>query len=145
MKEVYEKGITKNSRLSKKLGNDAFYKMFNVVNNIEIDTYLLAPVYDKNGIKLGIIEFSNKENKEVFNEQDIKEVKILSFILGITFSMDFNFENEKYAKKLKAFYNEGILIGPSEQNRYLNSFISESASHNDPILISGEFGVGKKL
>ncbi|MEE3079438.1 MAG: sigma 54-interacting transcriptional regulator [Bdellovibrionota bacterium] len=145
MKEVYEKGITKNSRLSKKLGNDAFYKMFNVVNNIEIDTYLLAPVYDKNGIKLGIIEFSNKENKEVFNEQDIKEVKILSFILGITFSMDFNFENEKYAKKLKAFYNEGTLIGPSEQNRYLNSFISESASHNDPILISGEFGVGKKL
>ncbi len=145
MKDIYEKGMTINSRLSAKLGEDPFYKMFKVVNQVEINSFLLTPVYDKNGVRLGIIEFTDKEDHQLFSEFDIKEVSILSFILGVTFSIDFNYQTEKYAKKLKAFYNDGVLIGPSEQNRYVNSFITENSKNSDPIFISGQFGVGKKL
>ncbi len=144
IKEVYETGKVVYSRISKK-NDESFYNMFKAVNSEVVHTYLLAPVYDKNGVKVGIIEYTNKENNELFNTHDVGEVKLLAFVLGLTFSIDYNYDIDNYVKKLAAFYNDGVLIGPSEQNRYLNSTIMQAAQSDENLFITGEYGTGKKL
>ncbi len=144
IKDVFDTGKSMYSRLSKN-NEDSFYKMFTSINDVKVNTFLLSPVFDKNGIRIGIVEYTNKENNELFTIEDINDVKLLAFILGVTFSIDYDFNIDSYVKKLTAFYNDGVLIGPSEQNRYLNSTIKEAANSDENVFISGEFGTGKKL
>jgi len=144
IRQVKDTGKVIRSRLTEK-SDDQFYNLLQTLFDINIDTFMLAPVVDKWGMIVGVIEFSNKENHELFTEDDYYKVSLLSTIIGLNFSIGNDVENFEYAKKLKSFYDEGQLIGTSEECRYLNSFIESSGSTDDSILIFGEYGVGKKL
>lgn len=145
IKEVKDSRNIYSSRLSKTIQEDEFYNLLQTLYDVSIDTFILAPVIDKSGHMVGILEFSNKENHELFSPKDKSEVLLLSTILGLTFSLNYETESYSYVHDLIDQYNEGILIGASEENRYVNSFIQNCAKTNDPVLITGEFGVGKKL
>jgi len=145
IKDVKDTGKIIRSRLSKKNVDDQFYSLLQTLFDVNIDTFILAPVIDKSGMTVGVIEFSNKSNHELFNEKDLYEVSLLSTIIGLNFSLHNDTENFEYAKKLQEFYDAGHLIGTSEESRYLNSFIDTTSLTEDNVFISGEYGVGKKL
>jgi transcriptional regulator with GAF, ATPase, and Fis domain len=145
IKEVRDSGKVIKSRLTKGKNDDQFYNLLQTLFDINIDTFMLAPVVDKWGMIVGVIEFSNKDNHELFTEEDYYEVSLLSTIIGLNFSLTGETENFDYAKKLIKFYEKGLLIGTSEESRYLNSFMESSGKTDDNILICGEYGVGKKL
>jgi len=124
---------------------DPFYNLQYALYDKDVKNFILYPVIDKSGSIIGAVEFANKSFGDSFTEQCIFEVSIFSNVVGTSLSTD---EDETIAilsKKYMSKLSKNLLIGPSEDNQYLNSFILECSKIDDRILISGEYGVGKKL
>lgn len=145
LKKVKESGKVIKSRLIKGKNEDQFYNLLQTLFETHIDTFILAPVVDKWGMTIGVLEFSNKDSHELFDEEDYFKVTLLATILGMNFSINNDVENYEYAKKLQNFYDAGQLIGTSEECRYLNSFMESTGASDDNVFIYGDYGVGKKL
>jgi transcriptional regulator with AAA-type ATPase domain len=144
IKKVKESGKIISSRLSHRMGDDPFYNLMQTLNDTRIDTYILCPVVDKSGAMIGIVEYTNKDDYELFNEDDRQEVALFSTVLGLALSMTAEIESYDYAKNLIDMVEQHQLIGVSEKNRYLNSFIDTCSNGQENVLVTGEFGVGKK-
>ncbi|MDD0853147.1 sigma 54-interacting transcriptional regulator [Halobacteriovorax sp. GB3] len=132
-----------NTRITK-FSTDPLYRELTEYYDIKTTSLMLIPVYDDQGSIVGILEFANKKGEDFFSGEDILFCEILSFTITSIWR-DFHRTPLKDSELEFVQDQSFSLVGVSKQNDDLKRFVNMVKSTDETVLITGEYGVGKKL
>jgi len=112
----------------------------------ETKSILCNPITNREDKVIGVIEILNKRNQDRFTEEDEKTMKVLALIFSSVFH-NYNPVSEKsLIRRFSTPYDrEFAYIGKSGPTNEIRRSIVKLKDIDSPLLINGEFGVGKKL
>lgn len=107
---------------------------------------LCSPIKNRSDKVIGVIEVLNKRNQDRFTEEDEKTMKVLTLIFSSVYH-NFNPISEKsLIRRFSTPYDrEFAYIGKSANTIEVRKSIVKLKDIDTPLLISGEYGTGKKL
>lgn len=125
------------TRFSDEIDNQSGFKTKSIVCN---------PIHNREEKVVGVIEVLNKRGGERFSEEDEKVMKVLSLVFSSVFHA-FNPVSEKsqIRRFSTPFDREFAIIGKSTSINSLRRSIVKLKDIDSPLLIHGEYGVGKTL
>ncbi len=112
----------------------------------ETRSILCNPISNRDDKVIGVIEVLNKRNQDRFTEEDEKTMKVLALIFSSVFHNYNPISEKSLIRRFSTPYDrEFAYIGKSSSTNEIRRSIVKLKDIDSPLLISGEFGVGKKL
>lgn len=123
-----------------------FSKDVDKMTGFQTTSIICHPITNREDKVIGVVEVLNKRNQTRFTVEDEKTMKVLSLIFSSVFH-DYNPVSERsLIRRFSTPYDrEFAFIGVSNTVNDLRKSIVKLKDLDSPILIKGEFGVGKKL
>ncbi|MCO4754385.1 MAG: sigma-54-dependent Fis family transcriptional regulator [Bacteriovoracaceae bacterium] len=107
---------------------------------------LCSPLTNREDKVVGVIEVLNKRNEDRFTIEDEKTMKVLGLIFSSVFHNYNPISEKSLIRRFSTPYDrEYAFIGRSQQTNEIRKSIVQLKDIDTPLLIKGEFGVGKKL
>lgn len=112
----------------------------------ETRSILCNPISNRDDKVIGVIEVLNKRNQDRFTEEDEKTMKVLALIFSSVFHNYNPISERSLIRRFSTPYDrEFAYIGKSASTNEIRRSIVKIKDIDSPLLITGEFGVGKKL
>lgn len=112
----------------------------------ETKSILCNPISNRDDKVIGVIEVLNKRNQDRFTEEDEKTMKVLALIFSSVFHNYNPISEKSLIRRFSTPYDrEFAYIGKSASTNDIRKSIVKLKDIDSPLLITGEFGVGKKL
>lgn len=112
----------------------------------ETRSILCNPISNRDDKVIGVIEVLNKRNQDRFTEEDEKTMKVLALIFSSVFHNYNPISEKSLIRRFSTPYDrEFAYIGKSSSTNEIRKSIVKLKDIDSPLLINGEFGVGKKL
>ncbi len=112
----------------------------------ETKSILCNPISNRDDKVIGVIEVLNKRNQDRFTEEDEKTMKVLALIFSSVFHNYNPISEKSLIRRFSTPYDrEFAYIGKSSATNEIRKSIVKLKDIDSPLLVSGEFGVGKKL
>lgn len=112
----------------------------------ETRSILCNPISNREDKVIGVIEVLNKRNQDRFTEEDEKTMKVLALIFSSVFHNYNPISERSLIRRFSTPYDrEYAYIGKSPATNDIRKSIVKLKDIDSPLLIQGEFGVGKKL
>lgn len=112
----------------------------------ETRSILCNPISNRDDKVIGVIEVLNKRNQDRFTEEDEKTMKVLALIFSSVFHNYNPISEKSLIRRFSTPYDrEFAYIGKSHSTNEIRRSIVKLKDIDSPLLITGEFGVGKKL
>ena len=112
----------------------------------ETRSILCNPISNREDKVIGVIEVLNKRNQDRFTEEDEKTMKVLALIFSSVFHNYNPISERSLIRRFSTPYDrEYAYIGKSPATNEIRKSIVKLKDIDSPLLIQGEFGVGKKL
>lgn len=112
----------------------------------ETKSILCNPISNREDKVIGVIEVLNKRNQDRFTEEDEKTMKVLALIFSSVFHNYNPISERSLIRRFSTPYDrEYAYIGKSAATNEIRKSIVKLKDIDSPLLIQGEFGVGKKL
>lgn len=112
----------------------------------ETRSILCNPISNREDKVIGVIEVLNKRNQDRFTEEDEKTMKVLALIFSSVFHNYNPISERSLIRRFSTPYDrEYAYIGKSSATNDIRKSIVKLKDIDSPLLIQGEFGVGKKL
>jgi Nif-specific regulatory protein len=112
----------------------------------ETRSILCNPISNRDDKVIGVIEVLNKRNQDRFTEEDEKTMKVLALIFSSVFHNYNPISEKSLIRRFSTPYDrEFAYIGKSASTNEIRRSIVKLKDIDSPLLINGEFGVGKKL
>ncbi len=112
----------------------------------ETKSILCNPISNRDDKVIGVIEVLNKRNQDRFTEEDEKTMKVLALIFSSVFHNYNPISEKSLIRRFSTPYDrEFAYIGKSSSTNEIRRSIVKLKDIDSPLLITGEFGVGKKL
>ncbi|MBT4791312.1 MAG: sigma-54-dependent Fis family transcriptional regulator [Halobacteriovoraceae bacterium] len=112
----------------------------------ETRSILCNPISNRDDKVIGVIEVLNKRNQDRFTEEDEKTMKVLALIFSSVFHNYNPISEKSLIRRFSTPYDrEFAYIGKSTSTNEIRRSIVKLKDIDSPLLIQGEFGVGKKL
>lgn len=107
---------------------------------------LCNPISNREDKTIGVIEILNKRNQDRFTEDDEKTMKVLALVFSSVFHNYNPISERSLVRRFSTPYDrEYAYIGRSGATNETRKSIVKLKDIDSPLLISGEFGTGKKL
>ncbi len=104
------------------------------------------PIYNREDKIIGVLEVLNKRNQDRFTVEDEKTMRVLSLVFSSVFHQFAPVSDKSKIRSFSTpFDREYALIGQNSQITKLRGSILQTKDLDYPLLIEGEFGVGKTL
>jgi two-component system response regulator HydG len=112
----------------------------------ETKSILCNPISNRDDKVIGVIEVLNRRNQDRFTEEDEKTMKVLALIFSSVFHNYNPISEKSLIRRFSTPYDrEFAYIGKSASTNEIRRSIVKLKDIDSPLLINGEFGVGKKL
>lgn len=112
----------------------------------ETKSILCNPITNREDKTIGVIEIINKRNQDRFTEEDEKTMKVLALVFSSVFHGYNPISERSLVRRFSTPYDrEFAYIGRSSATNETRRSIVKLKDIDSPLLISGEFGTGKKL
>ena len=112
----------------------------------ETKSILCNPISNRDDKVIGVIEVLNKRNQDRFTEEDEKTMKVLALIFSSVFHNYNPISEKSLIRRFSTPYDrEFAYIGKSASTNEIRRSIVKLKDIDSPLLITGEFGVGKNL
>lgn len=112
----------------------------------ETRSILCNPISNRDDKVIGVIEVLNKRNQDRFTEEDEKTMKVLALIFSSVFHNYNPISEKSLIRRFSTPYDrEFAYIGKSNMTNEIRKSIVKLKDIDSPLLVTGEFGVGKKL
>ncbi len=123
-----------------------FSDSIDVMSGFTTKSIICNPIYNREDKTIGVIEVLNKRGGQRFTEEDEKVMKVLSLVFSSIFHT-FNPMSEKsqIRRFSTPFDREFAIIGKSTPINSLRRSIVKLKDVDTPLLVHGEYGVGKTL
>lgn len=124
----------------------SFNEEFDEKLGFKTTSIICYPIHNREDKTIGVIEVLNKRNQDRFTVEDEKTMKVISLVFSSVFHK-FNpvSEHTQIRRFSTPFDREYAFIGKSSQVKELRGTIIKLKDLDLPLLIEGEFGVGKTL
>lgn len=123
-----------------------FSKDIDQKTGFETTSILCYPITNREDKIIGVIEVLNKRNESRFNVDDEKTMKVLTLIFSSIFHNYNPISERSLIRRFSTPYDrEFAYIGESKSTSDLRKHILKIKDIDTPLLIEGEYGVGKKL
>lgn len=152
MKFDYRKGIagsvfTTGRAINIDVTEDSIYNHeFDDKLGFKTTSIICYPIHNREDKIIGVLEVLNKRNQDRFTVEDEKTMRVLSLVFSSVFHQ-FNPISEK--SRIRSFSTpfdrEYALIGKNSNISKLRTSIVQTKDLDYPLLIEGEYGVGKTL
>ncbi|MEX0798399.1 MAG: sigma 54-interacting transcriptional regulator, partial [Bacteriovoracaceae bacterium] len=107
---------------------------------------LCSPLSNREDKVVGVIEVLNKRNEDRFTLEDEKTMKVLGLIFSSVFHNYNPISEKSLIRRFSTPYDrEYAYLGRSSQTNEIRKSIVQLKDIDTPLLIQGEYGVGKKL
>ncbi len=104
------------------------------------------PITNREDKTIGVIEIINKRNQDRFTEEDEKTMKVFALVFSSVFHGYNPISERSLVRRFSTPYDrEFAYIGRSTDTNETRKSIVKLKDIDSPLLISGEFGTGKKL
>lgn len=112
----------------------------------ETRSILCNPISNRDDKVIGVIEVLNRRNQDRFTEEDEKTMKVLALIFSSVFHNYNPISEKSLIRRFSTPYDrEFAYIGKSTSTNEIRRSIVKLKDIDSPLLVNGEFGVGKKL
>ena len=123
-----------------------FSEVMDKKTGFETRSILCNPISNREDKVIGVIEVLNKRNQDRFTEEDEKTMKVLALIFSSVFHNYNPISERSMIRRFSTPYDrEFAYIGKSSATNEIRKSIVRLKDIDSPLLIMGEFGVGKKL
>lgn len=123
-----------------------FSEQMDQKTGFETKSILCNPISNREDKVIGVIEVLNKRNQDRFTEEDEKTMKVLALIFSSVFHNYNPISERSLIRRFSTPYDrEYAYIGKSTSTNEIRKSIVKLKDIDSPLLITGEFGVGKKL
>jgi len=123
-----------------------FSEDMDTITGFETKSILCHPITNREDKVIGVIEVLNKRNQDRFTEEDEKTMKVLSLVFSSVFHHYNPISEKSLIRRFSTPYDrEYAYIGKSNSTNEIRRSIVKLKDIDSPLLINGEFGVGKKL
>jgi two-component system, NtrC family, response regulator HydG len=123
-----------------------FSEEMDKVTGFETKSIICSPISNREDKIIGVIEVLNKRNEDRFTVEDEKTMKVLALILSSVFHNYSPMSERSLIRRFSTPYErEHAWIGRSAQTSEIRKAVVRLKDIDSPLLVSGEFGVGKKL
>jgi Nif-specific regulatory protein len=123
-----------------------FDNSFDEITSFRTKSIICHPIHNKEDKIIGVIEILNKKSGERFTEEDEEIMKVVSLVFSSVFG-DYNpiSEGSMIRRFSTPFDRDYALVGKTAPVNALRSAVIKLKDLNTPILVRGEYGVGKTL
>lgn len=141
---VFTTGVSLNIDTEK--DETRFTDKIDIQSGFSTKSIICNPIYNREEKVIGVIEVLNKRGGQRFSEEDEKVMKVLSLVFSSVYH-SFNPVSEKsqIRRFSTPFDREFAIIGKSSPVNSLRRSIVKLKDIDSPLLIHGEYGVGKTL
>lgn len=123
-----------------------FSEVMDQKTGFETKSILCNPISNREDKVIGVMEVLNKRNQDRFTEEDEKTMKVLALIFSSVFHNYNPISERSLIRRFSTPYDrEYAYIGKSSATNEIRRSIVKLKDIDSPLLIMGEFGVGKKL
>lgn len=123
-----------------------FSEEIDQMTGFDTKSILCCPLTNREDKVIGVIEVLNKRNETRFTSDDEKTMKVLSLVFSSVFHNYDPISEKSLIRRFSTPYDrEYAFIGRSSQTNEIRKSIVRLKDIDTPLLIKGEFGVGKKL
>ncbi|MCB9060910.1 MAG: sigma 54-interacting transcriptional regulator [Halobacteriovoraceae bacterium] len=141
---VFTTGVALNIDISQ--DRSRFNNAFDKKLGFETRSIICYPIQNREEKIIGVIEVLNKKNDDRFNVEDEKTMKVMALVFSCVFH-DYNPMSEK--SQIRRFSapsdRKHVIIGRTSHISHLRNTIIKMKDLDEPVLVSGESGVGKTL
>jgi Nif-specific regulatory protein len=152
LKFDYRKGIagsvfTTGTAVNIDISDESIYNNeFDDKFGFKTKSIICYPIHNREDKIIGVIEVLNKRNQDRFTVEDEKTMRVLSLVFSSVFHKFTPLsEKSKIRSFSTPFDREYALIGKNSEITKLRGSIVQTKDLDHPLLIEGEYGVGKTL